>query len=1239
MASIGSPLEETQKARTSSTLDVVDSSGDVGQYSSLALLGGSTPFISYYNATGGQLKVAMWSVFSWTTFTPFGQYTDDIGSYSSAVACNTTGGVSVSYYDATNHRLLYADSYGQSIVDSAGDVGQYSSIAVNSVTNTIAISYYDATNGNLKVAVNASGSGWVITTVDSAAANVGLYSNLIFMGTNDSMCVLYYDATNGDLKNAWQFGGSGPWNTVVIDSTGDVGKWPSQFVIGDNFWVSSYYDQTNGNLKYMSSIGSTIDSSTPDSIGNVGQYSSIGVNSTGHVFISYYDVTNGNLKLAWNDSATWQNTTLDSTGDVGQYTSLKIDPNNAIHISYYDATNQSLRYVKDTSFGSTHTGISFSPPHSDSGNDTNANGLYDWLDVDVVVDVTAAGWYNIYSGLNEAYGNSTIDYASSYSYLNTGIQTVTLQFSGIDIYNHGYSGTFDVDLSLYDDYYNWLDSDNYTTAAYLYTDFEQPGASFAPPHSDSGNDTNANGLYDSLNVDVVVDVATAGWYNIYGYLYGGNFSWIDYASSYSYLNTGIQTVTLQFSGKDIYNYGYSGSFDINLNLYDDSWNLLDSDTHTTAAYLYTDFEQSGGPGSAIFSPPHSEYVSDTNANGLYDWLDVDVVVDVATAGWYNIYGSLYAGNFSYLDYASSYSYLNVGIQTVNLQFSGINIYKEGYNGTFDVDLNLVDGSYIWLDSDNYTTAAYLYTDFEQPSHFESPSTDFGADTNGSALFEYLVVNTTVDIKVAGTYTVIGAVSMTNMTPFAVVVNTTYLGVGIHLVQLWFTAGSIISYGVDGAYSLMTVLLDGMSIIIDQNVTLTNPYTIGQFQVPPAMLEPYYTYYGEDTNANGLFDYLVVNVTVNVTTSGWYTVAGDLSVMLNSTDTASNYTYLTPGVHTVQLRFNGTHISANGLGGQYLVFLSLYDNSSTLISTGFDTTNTYAVAQFETSSAPLSATGTVNATSGTAPLLVSFTCAPTGGKGPYTYSWTFGDGGTSAQRNPGYVYSIGGTFTAIVTVTDSASHTAQWSSATITVTGVVSVAGTASPTSGAAPLPVSFTCAPTGGTGPYTYAWTFGDGQTSTSQNPSHTYTAVGTYTAKVKVTDSASHSTIWASSTITVTAAPITLTVTGTVNATSGTAPLSVSFTCTPTGGTGPYTYSWDFGDGQTSTSQNASHTYNSVGVYTATLTVTDSDSNTAQWSTVITVTSSSTIPEFSDVIIPIVGLMLIALVFGRTRKHREERV
>jgi PKD repeat protein len=171
---------------------------------------------------------------------------------------------------------------------------------------------------------------------------------------------------------------------------------------------------------------------------------------------------------------------------------------------------------------------------------------------------------------------------------------------------------------------------------------------------------------------------------------------------------------------------------------------------------------------------------------------------------------------------------------------------------------------------------------------------------------------------------------------------------------------------------------------------------------------------------------------------------------------------------------------------------------------------------------------------------------------------------------------------------------------------LSAATTASPTTGNAPLSVSFTGSATGGTAPYSYSWAFGDGSTSTAQNPSHTYSSAGTYTATLTATDSSSPAkTATSSVTVTVNAVGNPLVATASATPTSGQIPLTSAFTGTGTGGTPPYSYSWAFGDGSTSTAQNPSHTYSSAGTYTATLTVTDSSSPAKTATSSVTITAS----------------------------------
>ncbi|MBI5388948.1 PKD domain-containing protein, partial [Candidatus Woesearchaeota archaeon] len=172
---------------------------------------------------------------------------------------------------------------------------------------------------------------------------------------------------------------------------------------------------------------------------------------------------------------------------------------------------------------------------------------------------------------------------------------------------------------------------------------------------------------------------------------------------------------------------------------------------------------------------------------------------------------------------------------------------------------------------------------------------------------------------------------------------------------------------------------------------------------------------------------------------------------------------------------------------------------------------------------------------------------------------------------------------------------------------------ANSTAGYASLDVQFFANVTDGQVPFTFAWTFGDGNTSSEQNPTYTYTTAGTYTARVTVTDAYSRT---ASDSLSVTVflpppdtTPIAV---ASTDVSCGITPTTVQFSGNAMGGEGNILYTWNFGDGTSvEYTQNPQHVYYIPGIYVATLTVTDSDGDSgnatvtvnAQETDVLTVT------------------------------------
>src|SRR5215211_6999383 len=142
---------------------------------------------------------------------------------------------------------------------------------------------------------------------------------------------------------------------------------------------------------------------------------------------------------------------------------------------------------------------------------------------------------------------------------------------------------------------------------------------------------------------------------------------------------------------------------------------------------------------------------------------------------------------------------------------------------------------------------------------------------------------------------------------------------------------------------------------------------------------------------------------------------------------------------------------------------------------------------------------------------------------------------------------------------------------------------------------------TGGTGPYTISWDFGDGsEESDEQTVLHTFEEAGTYNVVVTGTDENGQE---ASDNLEITVneppPPTTITEPLTVgiisNGTESVVPATFEFQANLTGGTGPYTISWDFGDGsEESDEQTVLHTFEEAGTYNVTLAATDTDNQNA---------------------------------------------
>ncbi|MES9991383.1 MAG: PKD domain-containing protein [Candidatus Thiodiazotropha sp.] len=212
----------------------------------------------------------------------------------------------------------------------------------------------------------------------------------------------------------------------------------------------------------------------------------------------------------------------------------------------------------------------------------------------------------------------------------------------------------------------------------------------------------------------------------------------------------------------------------------------------------------------------------------------------------------------------------------------------------------------------------------------------------------------------------------------------------------------------------------------------------------------------------------------------------------------------------------------------------------------------------------------------------------------SYDWTFGDGTSGVGLSPTHTYTSPGTYNVTLTVTDN--NNAVDSDDTSVSIEPGNQPPTANPSGPYAAnvgeeLLFDGTASSDADGDIISYEWDFGDGTTATGATPSHTYLAAGSYNVTLTVTDDGNLS-----------GSGVTTATIGAVNKMapkavangpySGT--VNIEMTFNSDGSNDPdgsiVSYSWDFGDGNTATEANASHTYTDEGTFIVTLTVIDND-------------------------------------------------
>lgn len=585
----------------------------------------------------------------------------------------------------------------------------------------------------------------------------------------------------------------------------------------------------------------------------------------------------------------------------------------------------------------------------DSGIDTDGDGKYNYLEIDVEINVFSGGNYRVEVGYLLDPTNSSREVWRGFgAYLNEGIQLLNLSFYGPEMYASKFNVSALGEVRLIsEEYWDIVDYLEYVPLShvYNYTEFDCAAVLTGKVY-DKGIDTDGDGLFNKLQIEVEVNVTDAAEYRVQvSNLYGNTYVYV-YNYSRGFLYEGVRILNVSLGGAKIYaSHGnFSAIETISLYIYEDyhSYELQSmSYCPLNRTYSYYEFDP-----LAFFTGKVLDVGVDEDLDGLFDYLRISVEVNVTDAGYYGIKLEDLADNYSnYLyEYQSQYGEFEVGLHLINFTIYGPKIYAAHIAPAFigwlclEYRYKVYEWNWEWIRLDERNMVPlptlYGYIKFEAHASLTGKVYDRGVDTDSDGLFDYLEVSVEVNVTEAGIYRIsigglAGGFQKDNETVYERLYCSQYLTenltLGIHLINFTFP-GSMIAYQHFNPENVTDLKLAELNpycqLSYISTVPLSRRYNYTQFNSPMNDMQIEFTVYPDSTvEVNGLFNHTriyppnyyqpLVNATLDLSTSEDQTIGSINGTILSPR--YSRYPYYYPYRYMYpyswdQFPYNSTTIS-------------------------------------------------------------------------------------------------------------------------------------------------------------------------------------------------------------------------------------------------------------------------------------------------------------------------------------------